>query len=58
MPFLFSPISKCYHLCVVLRNQLLAQLDVFVLCLLLSRASVDNLLPLVVLGLALCTCQS
>jgi hypothetical protein len=41
------------HLFVVLGQKLLAQLDVLVLSLLLACASINNLLPLVVLGLAL-----
>jgi hypothetical protein len=41
------------HLCVVLLNQRLAQLDVFIIRLLLARPGIHNLLPLVVLGLAL-----
>jgi hypothetical protein len=39
----------------MLRKQLLAQRNVFVLGILLARAGIDDLLPLVVLGLALCT---
>ena len=45
------------RLFVVLRKYLLAQLDVLCLRLLLRGTSVDNLLPLVVLGLALRNCQ-
>jgi len=41
------------HLVVVLGQQLLAQLDVLVLGLLLGGTGINNLLPLVVLGLAL-----
>lgn len=41
------------RLVVVLLEQLLAELDVLVLGILLAQASVDLLLPLVVLGLAL-----
>jgi len=41
------------HLVVVLGQQLLAQLDVLVLGLLLGGTGVNNLLPFVVLGLAL-----
>jgi hypothetical protein len=41
----------------MLRNQRLAQLDVLVVSLLLGCAGVNDLLPLVVLGLALCLCQ-
>lgn len=37
----------------MLLEQLLAKLDVFSLGILLAQASVDSLLPLVVLGLAL-----
>ena len=41
------------HLVVVLGQQLLAQLDVLVLGLLLGGTGINNLLPLVVLSLAL-----
>jgi hypothetical protein len=44
---------RSQRLFVMLGQYLLAQLDVLVLCLLLGSAGVDDLLPLVVFGLAL-----
>jgi hypothetical protein len=46
-------LSSFQNLRIVLGHKLLAQLDVFVLSLLLAGTSIDDLLPLVVLGLAL-----
>jgi hypothetical protein len=40
----------------MLSQQLLSQLDILVVRLLLACSSIDNLLPLVVLGLALIYC--
>lgn len=42
------------RLVIVLLEQLVAKLDVLGLGVLLAEASVDGLLPLIVLGLALC----
>ena len=52
-PIMYHNLLKQTSLVVILCQDLLANLDVLVFCVLLAHTSLDKLLPLVVLGLAL-----